>query len=398
MRAQVLKVAVEEYRRNVLRKQFIGLLLMPLIIIAVATVVITLINLSEGQQSNEIGYIDPDGALARATQPPDTDVTFTRFNTEAEGRVALEAERIVGLYVLNAGFVQNPQVQLRYWKRQPDSSQRRAFERFVRSALVSGPSAETQQRILRGATFTYQTPDASRTFGQDNVLAFILPLLIGVLFIIALLSGAQYLLQAIIDEKENRTIEILVTSVTPFELMSGKVLGYTAIVLTQIVVWGAGAALALVVLRRFLPDLGAVNVDASFVIVLFVLFVLQFLLYGGVMAAIGANVADAKQGQNFAGPVILLAIVPEFFLPALLIDPNGAIAVVLSVLPFTAPFTIAMRYGMTAVPFWQMGLAIALTALAAVAALWVAGKVFRIGLLCYGQKTAIGEIFDSLRV
>jgi ABC-2 type transport system permease protein len=395
---KILRIVREEYRRHVIRKQFIGVLLFPLIVLAIATVIgfITVTSLA-GDGARVVGYFDPANTLA-AAQPADSPVGIKRFDSEAAARAALQREEIGVAYIVSADFASSGAVQQLYWKNEPQRDAERAFERFARTALVSSLEPRVRTRMLDGAAFTYETPDRSRSFGKNNIATFVLPIVVGVLVIIGLSFGAQYLVQAVVDEKENRTMEVLITAVTPFQLMAGKIVGLTAVVLTQIGTWTLGGFAAFSVLRDRFPFLGDVSLEPAFLLTMFVLFVFQFLLYAAVMAAIGSAVTDTKQAQQWATPFTLLAISPEFFLPALFIDPNGIIAVALTLIPFTAPFTLAFRYGMTSIPFWQLGLAMLLMALSALAAIWAASKIFRVGLLSYGKSVPFTELFDALRM
>jgi ABC-2 type transport system permease protein len=395
---RILVIAIEEYRRNVLRKGFIFALLSPLFIIALVSVISYIsITAIRDSQTSVVGYIDPKNFLARATQQDD-ETSFKPYANEADAKQDLLDKKISAYYLLAPDFAQTGKVDAVYWNKEPARDTQRAFRAFVKSALTSELAPQVSKIILDGAAFTYETPDKTRTFDRDNILSFFLPIVVGVAFIIALLMGSQYLMQAIVDEKENRTIEILVSSVTPVQLMSGKIIGLASVALTQIVVWGAGVVVALLAIRSRLPFLQNINIEPSFLFVIAILFVLQYLMYSAIMAAIGSSVIDAKQAQSISVPFVLLAVSPEFFLPALLIDPNGIIAVVLTLIPFTSPFTFAFRYSMTSIPIWQPIAAIALLAIAALASLWIASKIFRVGLLRFGQKVPLTELFDSLRV
>ncbi len=397
---KIITIIREEYRRRVLRKEFIGLLLLPLIFIAIGTVIgyITTESL-DGENRGVVGIVDLQGVLTGAVDARAGDgIAFVQVKSVEEGRAALLREELRVLYVLRPSFADDGAVDAHYRTEPPGNDIERAFGAYARTMLLGGFKPAVRARLDEGAAFTYQTPDRSRTFARDDILTFLLPIMIGVVLIVSLMVGAQYLMQAVIDEKENRTIEVLITSVTPQQLMAGKILGLTTVTLTQILTWALGATAAVLVLRERIPFLQTVNLDGGFLAAMAALFLLQFLLYAAIMVAIGSAVTDAKQGQAISTPFTLLAIAPEFFLPALFIDPNGAIAVILTLFPFTSPFTLAFRYGMTAVPGWQMLVAVTLMAVAAVLAIVAAGRLFRVGLLRFGQKVPLSELFDALRI
>ena len=396
---KILLIALREYERQVVRKAFIGVLLFPLLMIAIS-VVVGFISASSAIQSDQgvVGYVDPSNALANAAPPPaGADNTFQRFDTPEAAQAALEQKDILAYYVLAPDFAASRKAEFRYWQNEPGRDVKRAFERFARSTMLAGVEPAVATRLIDGTTFSQTTLDQSRTFDENNIVSFILPFVVAILFIIALFSGAAYLLQAVVDEKENRTIEIVVSSVTPMQLMSGKVIGLAGVGLTQILVWLIGAAVAVFLLRDRLDFLQGVTIDPGFVALAFVLFVLQYLIYGAIMAGVGSIVEDAKQGQSYSTPFNLAAMIPMFFLTAIIFDPNGVIAVVLSLFPLTSPLTLLVRYGMTSIPAWQLIAAIVLLVLTAVGAMWLAARIFRIGMLRFGQRVNLAEIAANIR-
>jgi ABC-2 type transport system permease protein len=396
---KILRIALYEYRRQVARRAFIGTLLFPLFIIGIA-VVVGLITATTTIDSDKgaIGYVDPSGALDKAVPPPaGSDHPIQKFGTEAEALAALEADRLIAYYLLEPDFADSRKAHMYYWQVEPGRAVRRAFERFALTAELAGLDPQIAARLEQGNVYNYVSLDSAREFSEDNFMAFLMPIFTSVLFMIALFSGASYLMQAVVDEKENRTIEILVTSVTPTQLMAGKVIGLAGVGLTQIGTWLIGVAVALVVLRDRLDFLQGVSFEPGFIVLALALYVLQYLMLGAIMAAVGSTVVDAKQGQSYSTPFTLLAVLPMFFLTVILFDPNGVISVVLSLFPFSSPMTLLMRYGMTAVPAWQTLAAIVLLALSAAGAMWLAGRVFRAGMLRYGQRMSVSEIAASLR-
>ncbi|MCL5996916.1 MAG: ABC transporter permease [Chloroflexi bacterium] len=396
---KVIQIALHEYKQRVARKSFIVVLLMPLIFIAVI-IVVGFISASATINSDRgvVGYVDPANALATAVPPPaDADNTFQRFDSVEAARAALENEAIIAYYVLAPGFDTTGKADFFYWKNEPGNSVKRAFDRFAKSALVDGENPEITRRLLEGTNFAFETPDQSRTFSDNNVISIILPIVIAILFIIALFGGAQYLLQAVVDEKENRTIEIVVTSVTPMQLMSGKILGLAAVSWTQIGVWLLGGAVALQFAQSRIEFLQGASIDAGFIVLAVVLSVLQYLMFGAIMAGIGSIVVDVKQGQSLSTPFTMAAMIPMFFFAVILFDPNGILAVILSLFPLTAPLTLLVRYGMTSVPLWQIVASIVLLTLTVIGAFWLAARIFRIGMLRFGQRVNISEIAANIK-
>lgn len=396
---KILLIAWHEFKRHVFRRRFIGVLLMPLIVLVIATVVgFVSASAASRFESGTIGYVDPNDALSRAVNPPNADFTFVRFADREEAEAALAKGEINAFLVLEPDFLVSGNVRLFYWEDEPSNSDlRRAFERYRNTHLLASRSPEVAQRVIAGSNFTFETLDRSRATRDDDFPAFILPLVLTILFIIALFGGSQYLMQAVLDEKENRTMEVVITSVTPTQLMAGKVFGLGAVGILQMIIWLAGAVVALSLLQPRLPFLRSVSLKPDFIALALMLFALHYILLGAFMAAIGSMVVDAKQGQNYASPVTLIAMIPLFFLTVILFDPNGVLAVILSLFPLTSPLTLLVRYGMVSVPLWQVVLALVLLAAGAAGAIWLAGRIFRIGMLRFDKGVKWSELAASIR-
>jgi ABC-2 type transport system permease protein len=395
---KILVILREEYRRHVFKKSYLGVLLFPVIVVLIAMIVGGIAASAERQgDAGVLGIVDPAAALGPETPAAIGEVSFRRFTSADAAKTELEHGKIIGYAVLAADFPKSGALDLYYWRTAPGENTREALETAVQAHLLSGVQPDVRKRLLDGNAFTYRTFDGTRALGGDAVLTLVLPLIVGVLFVIALLFGSQYLMQAVVDEKENRTMEVLVSSVTPFELLAGKILGLTMVSLTQVVVWSATAALAMIALVRVIPDLGGLEINAGFLLAMLLLFLLQFVFFAAIMAAIGSIVNDSKQAQQWAAPFVLVAIAPEFFIPAIFAAPNSAVAVILTVLPFTSPFAFALRHGLTEVPFWQIALAVVLLALSAWLGIRFAARIFKSGMLRYGTTMPWSELFDSLR-
>lgn len=397
--SKILLIARHEFKHIVLRRRFIGVLLMPLFVIGLATVIGYITASMIGRfESGAVGYVDPDGLLSQAVNPPNADFIFTPFDDEASAQAALQRQEIKAYLTLAPDFLSSGDVQLFYWEDEPSHSDvRRAFAHYRNTQLLADRPPELARRVLDGSALTLETPDRSRVTHADDFPKFILPLVFSVLFIIALFGGGQYLMQAVLDEKENRTMEVMVTSVTPTQLMAGKVLGLGAVGMLQMIVWLVAATIALAVLRTRLPFLQGVRPELDFIVLALVLFALQYLLLGALMAAVGSMVVDIQQGQNYAAPFSLIAMIPFLFLTVILFDPNGVLSVLLSLLPLTSPLALLVRYGMVQVPLWQVVLAVALLAVSAAGAMWLAGRIFRIGMLRFDKGVRWSEVAASIR-
>jgi ABC-2 type transport system permease protein len=396
---KVLFIAWNEFSKNVFRRRFLGTLLLPLVILAVAVVVgfVTASSMMRFE-GRTIGVVDPNGLLSRAQNPPDAQFNFARYTGEEQAGQDLDAGKILAYLTLTAEYEQNGLLTVYYLRDQPDSDDLiRAFRRYRNSSVLAGQPPDVAQRVLQGPAFVYETPDATRQTNDQNLPSFVLPMVLSIFFIMALFGGAQYLMQAVLDEKENRTMEVVITSITPTQLMAGKVLGLGGVGLLQMGLWLVAASIALALLQPRFPFLADVRIEPAFIALALVLFALEYFILGAFMAAIGSMVVDPKQGQNYSAPITLISMLPMFFLVPILFNPNGVIAVILSLFPLTAPLTLMMRYGMTSVPLWQIGLAIVLLIATAFGAIWLAGRIFRIGMLRFDTGVKWSEVAANIK-
>jgi ABC-2 type transport system permease protein len=226
----------------------------------------------------------------------------------------------------------------------------------------------------------------------DPVRAFVLPgVLLGLMYI-TVMSSAPQLLNSVIEEKMSRISEVLIASVTPFELMMGKLIGSAAVSVLLTMIYMAGG---LVVAEQY----GVAAAITPSLVLWFALFLLMAVfIFGSIFLAIGAACTDLKDSQNMMTPVMLLVMLPMFTWAAVLRAPDGAMAVSLSLIPTAAPFLMMLRIALQpGPPAWQIGLAVALMAATVVLCVWAAGKIFRTGLLMQGKSATIPEMIRWVR-
>jgi ABC-2 type transport system permease protein len=210
-------------------------------------------------------------------------------------------------------------------------------------------------------------------------------------------------MRSVLEEKTNRIAEVLVSSVRPSHLMAGKILGVGSAAVLQVLIWAAIVIVALksgVLGTRFQvpPEtLNALRVDPWVGISLFLFFILGFFLYASLFAALGASVTTDQEAQSMQTVVLLPLIVPLLFLGAITNDPLGASSTWLGLIPYTAPIAMPMRMASGPIPIVQVFAAMALLVLALVFTAWVAGKIYRVGILSTGKKPTLKELGRWLR-
>ncbi|HSN74855.1 MAG TPA: ABC transporter permease [Anaerolineae bacterium] len=390
-------VARHEYLTMVRKRSFVlATLAFPVLISAFLALTILL---AQGRSDDRpLGAVDLAGVLIdRAWQAGDSDVAFLPFASEAAALAALQAGRIQAYYLLPAGYRESGEVQLTALSEAPPGAAQRAFDAMLRAGLLADQPAAVQQRLTEGVSLTVRSADGRREFSQSNFINLLLPFVAGFFFIYAVLSSAGYLLQAVTTEKENRTVEIMATTLSPDHLIAGKALGLLAVALTQLAVWVAAIVLGLAVGAAVEPLLRSVQIPWPMLAVVLLYFLPSFALIGGMMIAIGSVFSDIQQGQQVAGILNLLFMAPFFVLIVLFANPDGPLAVGMTLFPTTSFLTVLIRWGLTTVPLWQLALSWLLLAASAAASVWAAARVYRAGMLQYGQRLSGAAIKAALR-
>jgi ABC-2 type transport system permease protein len=389
------KVAVYEYRRHVLRRRFLfGLLSVPLMILVIGVVIFFLIQ-SE-RDNRPLGYVDQSGLLVNPVSIPSASLTekplkMIPFESEEQAEEALSSGQIQAYYVLGVDFLQTSQARLVSLK-QPNSSAQSQFRDFIRANLLAGQPEQVVERVTGGDHLEVRSLDGSRKMEQDDFINILAPFFLGLAFMIAIFSTSGYLMQAVVEEKENRTVEVLLTSVSPFQLMGGKIMGIIAVGLTQLLFWGLMAAVGVWIGRRYIEWLQALQFSLGMLALLMLVFIPAFVMISALMASVGATVTEAREGQQITGLFTLPVVLPYWFTYQIMSNPNGPLALGLSIFPLTAPITLPMRVAFAVIPTWQIALSVGFLTLSALFTLWLAGRAFRLGMLQYGKRLSLRQI------
>jgi ABC-2 type transport system permease protein len=211
------------------------------------------------------------------------------------------------------------------------------------------------------------------------------------------MGASGYFLQVITDEKENRTMEIMLTSVSPKQMIGGKSLGLLAVGLTQLLVWISSAAIIWLVAKNFLDFLNQLQIPWDIFNIFALFFLPSYAIIAGLMICIGSVVTELQEGQQISGIINLIFTFPIFFAGLVFADPNSPILVFLSFWPTTSLMTIIMRWGFTAIPLWQIALSWLICLCSSIGIIWVASQLFRFGMLRYGQSISVKGVFSFLR-
>ncbi len=241
--------------------------------------------------------------------------------------------------------------------------------------------------VNRQATTAGGQPGIKAAEKIDPVRTAIVPIVLMYVMFFVIMTSTPQLLNSVIEEKMSKISEVLLGSVSPFELMMGKLVGQTGIAAVLAALYiGGGYGVAL-----YYGYADVVSIPLLLAMVLFL--VLAILLYGSLYMAVGAACSELKDAQSLMMPVILMSMFPVMIWPAILKDPASPLSVGLSLFPPASPYLMLMRLGMQpAPPAWQVALAITGTTLTALFCIWAAGKIFRTGLLMQGKAPSFREL------
>jgi len=227
----------------------------------------------------------------------------------------------------------------------------------------------------------------------NGIATFAIPFVAMILLLMASMTGGQYLLTTTVEEKSNRVVEVLLSAVSPLELMTGKIIGQMGVGLSLLTVYNAVGIIALIAFS--MGDL----IDPQMILLIFVFFLLAYFMFASLMAAVGAAVNDLREAQSLMTPVMLLMIMPYIFFMPVIRAPNSLFSTVLSFIPPISPFIMIMRVSSTdAPPTWQVLLAILINMVGVVLFLWIAAKVFRVGLLMFGKPPNLRTLIKWVRM
>jgi len=394
---KLLLVAWREYGRHVFTRRFaIMLLIVPGLVILIIGMVLVVLYLES--DDTPLGYVDYSGILAHPLPPPQVKwpiqaTPLLGYPSEDQAQQALDNEEIQGYYVLPEDYLTTGVAELVY-SSEPKGQSQEQFLSFLAVNLLADQPAVVAERVTEGTNVVVRAADNSRQVSEENIMDILMPFISGMVFFLAIATSSGYLLQAVVEEKENRTMEILVTSVSPGQLMSGKIIGNIAIGFTQLLAWLLVIVFGVVIGGNWLEFLKGVQFPWASLGLMLLVMVPAFVMICAFLAAVGATVTEASEGQQVMGIFMVPLYLPYMLIGLLMENPNSPLAIVLSLIPVTAPLTISLRAGFAVIPAWQLILSVGLLVASAVGAIWLAGRAFRLGMLRYGQRLRWKEVFS----
>lgn len=277
------------------------------------------------------------------------------------------------------------------------------FERLRRA----GVDPYLAMPALRDVDLQTEKVAGGKLTGESGGSSFLLAYFMGFLLYFAMILYGSQVMTSVVEEKSNRIAEVLASSLTPFQMMLGKVLGVGAAGLLQLGIWGSTAML-LTTYRVPLGKLFGASEQAmraiklpdlrpDLLVVFLLFFVLGFLLYSAAYAAVAALCNSTQEAQQANAPITLCIVAGFIAMFSLLNEPAGTLARILSLVPITAPFVVPVRYSLSPIPLPELLLAVASLVAGMLLVVWVAGRIYRVGILMYGKRPKLAEVWRWVR-
>ena len=404
---KVFTIALHEYWINVRRPDFIIFTTLVPLLGIVALIVSSFFGRQAGgaivrmfdSGSDVTAVVDRSGEFTPIL--PRFEEEYVHYGDEAEARTALESGELQRVVVVPDTYRQEGEVTVVTEGSRFSGSGTSGLRAFFTAHLVEEIGDETLQARLidpYDAQVEYIGEQAQASGGvAGEILSFIVPFLFGILLAVTIFVSSGYLVRSVAEEKSSRVIEIVLSSVTPQQLLAGKVVGLGALGLTQILVWiasAAGLSGGLVVLAGImLPLLMRVEVFG----LALVFYILGFGVYAVLIAAIGTLGSSFQESQQITGIFIFIAAIPMMLTGVIMTNPDAMVVRVLSWFPLTAPTTMMLRLPLADVPWFDVAGSIILLLITIPVVVWLGAKVFRLGMLMYGKRPGILEIVRLLK-
>ena len=286
---------------------------------------------------------------------------------------------------------------------------RRALDPLVKSARLTGAGVDpiVVMRALRPIDFQTLKVSEGRITGESGEASFLLAYVMSFMLYFALLLYGIQVMSSVVEEKTSRIMEVLVSSLTPFQMLLGKVVGVGLVALLQIGIW-AGTAMVLTtfggrIAAMFgaspatVSDLPLPAVSPDMLLVFLLFFSLGFLFFAAAYAAVGSMCSTVQETQQSHTPITLLIAAGLFCMFALLSEPAGTLARTLSLVPFVAPFVTPVRYSFAPLPWTELLASTVAMVLGILGVVWIAARIYRVGILSYGKKASVRDVMRWVR-
>jgi ABC-2 type transport system permease protein len=348
-----------------------------------------------------IGYVDETGVFSGYTEQGK--IELVHFASQDSASKALLDKDIKEYFIIPSDYVDSGMVYRFTLDRElePGGETYTVIRDFLLSNLLEGKTTpKITERVKNPLSMvsTLLTESGEVAPNQGGFSTFIIPYIFSLLLLMSIFFSSGYLLQGLGEEKENRVMEILLSSLSSRQLLAGKVIGLGAAGLVQIIVWLVSAQfLAKIASNTWGDFIGNLQIPSDFLILGTIYFILGYLLFAVLMAGVGAISPTAREGQQMSTLFTIAGIAPLWFMAFIIENPDHIVSQILTIFPITAPITVMIRLGLTDIPIWELAVSIGLMVVTIIGCFILAAKLFRAYLLMYGKRPGLKEILHSFR-
>jgi len=437
MKSKIALIIRREYLTRVKKKSFIIMTILgPLLFASILVVPMLLMNVTTDE--HRVAVVD-ESSIFESELENRGSLVFSRISSLDDGIDQLEKGTFdFLLHIQEAEENQANPVALLFNRQPPGFGTQSAIQNQLQDILRNRLLKETFQISAEeyGAIRAVRINISAQNIRErDEIREFATGLNTGIgyamaflIYIFVFLFGAQ-VMTGVIEEKSSRILEVIVSSVKPFQIMMGKIVGIAMVGLTQFLLWivltlvivsvaifvmaptQADVSQMTVDIEAMVPSevtagtaaifenilAGAGNIDFVFIILMFLIyFIGGYLLYASLFAAVGSAVDNEADAQQFMLPMTVPLLLALLAIRMIMQDPNGTVAFWFSMVPFTSPIVMMMRIPF-GVPTWELMLSIGLLITAFILTTWLAAKIYRVGILMYGKKISYSELWKWLR-
>lgn len=402
-------VARHEFLKTVKRKEFIFMTFFFPILFAGISILPAVLSGMNPAEDQKVGYIDMTGSFGfpesiqseglslGSSEAKISVVEFVMYREISDAKQALQAGQISSYLVIPEDFLKTGTIELYSLEKGASMSNFELSAELsnivITSLLKDKVDEPTLNRVRDPVNIRFynvgESGESSERGIADIFASFGLPILTAFLLLFSIFSSSGFLLRGVAEEKENRIIEILLSSVTPSEILTGKIMGLGAVGLLQIGIWlaavvfGSGYAFP-------------VNIEPGTLFLALIYFVLGFLFFASVMAGIGAVTGSLQESQQVAGIFTFAAALPLIFMQLIVTNPESPFSVFLSLFPLTSPVAMLARIGATTVPISQILASIFILLISVYVVILLSSRLFRTYLLMYGKRPKVKEIWKNI--
>ncbi|HWQ47798.1 MAG TPA: ABC transporter permease [Methanosarcina sp.] len=402
-------VARHEFLKTIKRKEFLFMtFFFPLLFAGISILPAVLSGMNQ-PEDQKVGYIDMTGSFGfpesiqseglslGSSEAKTSVIEFVMYREISDARQALQAGQISSYLVIPEDFLKTGIIELYSLEKEASMSNfelsAELSDIVITSLLKDKVDEPTLNRVRDPVNIKFynvgESGESSERGIADIFASFGLPILTAFLLLFSIFSSSGFLLRGVAEEKENRIIEILLSSVTPSEILTGKILGLGAVGLLQIGIW--------LVAVVFGSDYALpVKIEPDTLFFALIYFVLGFLFFASMMAGIGAVTGSLQESQQVAGIFTFAAALPLIFMQLILTNPESPFSVFLSLFPLTSPVAMLTRMGATTVPISQILASIFILLISVHVVILLSSRLFRTYLLMYGKRPKVKEIWKNI--